>query len=42
MSETAGSERHPASAASGELVLKAEGLVKHYPIKAGILRRTVG
>jgi ABC-type glutathione transport system ATPase component len=34
-------ERHPASAASGELVLKAEGLV-NYPIKAGILRRTVG
>jgi oligopeptide transport system ATP-binding protein len=27
---------------SREVVLKAEGLVKHYPIKAGVLRRTVG
>jgi oligopeptide transport system ATP-binding protein len=27
---------------SGEVILKAENLVKHYPIKAGILRRTVG
>ncbi len=27
---------------SGEVILKAEGLVKHYPIKAGVLRRTVG
>ena len=27
---------------SGEVVLKAENLVKHYPIKAGVLRRTVG
>ena len=26
----------------GEVILKAENLVKHYPIKAGILRRTVG
>jgi oligopeptide transport system ATP-binding protein len=25
-----------------EVVLKAEDLVKHYPIKAGVLRRTVG
>jgi oligopeptide transport system ATP-binding protein len=25
-----------------EVILKAEGLVKHYPIKAGVLRRTVG
>ena len=25
-----------------EVVLEAENLVKHYPIKAGILRRTVG
>jgi oligopeptide transport system ATP-binding protein len=25
-----------------EVVLKAESLVKHYPIKAGLLRRTVG
>jgi oligopeptide transport system ATP-binding protein len=25
-----------------EVVLKAENLVKHYPIKAGVLRRTVG
>jgi oligopeptide transport system ATP-binding protein len=28
--------------ATGEVVLKAENLVKHYPIKAGVLRRTVG
>lgn len=28
--------------ASGEVILQAEDLVKHYPIKAGIVRRTVG
>ena len=27
---------------SREVVLKAENLVKHYPTKAGVLRRTVG
>ena len=27
---------------TGELVLRAENLVKHYPIKAGVIRRTVG
>jgi oligopeptide transport system ATP-binding protein len=27
---------------TGEVIIKAEGLVKHYPIKAGVLRRTVG
>ena len=27
---------------SGEVILQAENLVKYYPIKAGILRRTVG
>ena len=27
---------------TGEVILKAENLVKHYPIKAGVLRRTVG
>jgi oligopeptide transport system ATP-binding protein len=27
---------------AGEVVLKAENLVKYYPIKAGVLRRTVG
>jgi oligopeptide transport system ATP-binding protein len=27
---------------SGEVILKAENLVKYYPIKAGIFRRTVG
>ena len=26
----------------GEVILRAEGLVKHYPIKGGVLRRTVG
>jgi oligopeptide transport system ATP-binding protein len=26
----------------GEVILSAENLVKHYPIKAGVLRRTVG
>ena len=26
----------------GDVVLRAEGLVKHYPIRAGVLRRTVG
>ncbi len=27
---------------SAEVILEAEGLVKYYPIKAGVLRRTVG
>ena len=27
---------------TGDVILQAEGLVKHYPIKAGVLRRTVG
>ena len=27
---------------TGEVIIKAENLVKHYPIKAGVLRRTVG
>jgi oligopeptide transport system ATP-binding protein len=27
---------------TGEVILQAENLVKHYPIKAGVLRRTVG
>ena len=26
----------------GDVILQAEGLVKHYPIKAGVFRRTVG
>ena len=25
-----------------DVILQAEGLVKHYPIKAGVFRRTVG
>src|SRR4051812_49663585 len=27
---------------SNEVILKAENLVKHYPVKAGVLRHTVG
>ena len=27
---------------SREVILSAENLVKHYPIRAGVLRRTVG
>jgi oligopeptide transport system ATP-binding protein len=27
---------------SGEVILRAEGLKKHYPIRGGVLRRTVG
>jgi oligopeptide transport system ATP-binding protein len=27
---------------TGEVILQAENLVKHYPIRAGVLRRTVG
>jgi oligopeptide transport system ATP-binding protein len=27
---------------TGEVIIQAEDLVKHYPIKAGVLRRTVG
>ena len=38
----AGAEPRPAAAPRGEVILKAENLVKHYPIKAGVLRRTVG
>ena len=25
-----------------DVIMRAEGLVKHYPIKGGVLRRTVG
>ena len=28
--------------AGGDEILRVEGLVKHFPIKAGLLRRTVG
>lgn len=34
--------RRAAAADRGEVVLSAENLVKYYPIKAGVLRRTVG
>ena len=30
------------SATQGDVILKAEDLMKHYPIRAGVLRRTVG
>jgi oligopeptide transport system ATP-binding protein len=39
MSQEVAPRRAPTSQ---EVVLKAEDLVKHYPIKAGVLRRTVG
>src|SRR5215211_5490271 len=39
MSQEVAARRAPTSQ---EVVLKAEDLVKHYPIKAGVLRRTVG
>ncbi|WP_460742910.1 ABC transporter ATP-binding protein [Mariniluteicoccus endophyticus] len=32
----------PSNASRGEPILSARDLVKHYPIKAGVLRRTVG
>ena len=41
-SEAASSHRRRRHPMSGEVVLKAENLVKYYPIKAGVLRRTVG
>ena len=34
--------RRWSSSMTGEVILQAENLVKHYPIKAGVLRRTVG
>lgn len=37
-----GAQALPAPASGREVILKAENLVKHYPIRAGILRRTVG
>ena len=37
MSEIAVDER----AGQGEEILRVEGLVKHFPIRAGILKRTV-
>ncbi len=37
------SEQVPTTGGAGrEVILKGEGLVKHYPIRAGVLRRTVG
>ncbi|WP_371662731.1 ABC transporter ATP-binding protein [Streptomyces sp. NBC_00280] len=44
MSETKKPEASTAAAASGEreVLLKVEGLVKHFPIKKGILQRQVG
>src|SRR6266480_6793849 len=38
LSEIAVDER----AGQGEEILRVEGLVKHFPIRAGILKRTVG
>ncbi|WP_425309924.1 dipeptide ABC transporter ATP-binding protein [Ammonicoccus fulvus] len=44
--ETGGATRHEPGTEAGvrdrEVVLTAENLVKHYPIKKGVLRRTVG
>ena len=37
-----GAPRQPTQGAGREVILQAEDLVKHYPIRAGVLRRTVG
>jgi oligopeptide/dipeptide ABC transporter ATP-binding protein len=42
MTETVGSTSAEASASNGNDLLRVEDLVKHFPIKAGFLRRTVG
>ena len=39
---TATDVENTGSTATDEVILKAEGLVKHYPIKAGVFRHTVG
>ncbi|QGN33457.1 ABC transporter ATP-binding protein [Microlunatus sp. Gsoil 973] len=39
---TATDVENTGSTATNEVILKAEGLVKHYPIKAGVFRHTVG
>jgi oligopeptide transport system ATP-binding protein len=41
-SETQEPRRMMSPSAGREVILRAEDLVKHYPIKAGVLRRTVG
>jgi peptide/nickel transport system ATP-binding protein/oligopeptide transport system ATP-binding protein len=35
-------EQVPATEGSGDAILRVEGLVKHFPIKAGVFKRTVG
>ncbi|MCW2978146.1 MAG: oligopeptide/dipeptide transporter, ATPase subunit [Actinomycetia bacterium] len=41
-SEPAQTEAVDGRAAQGEEILRLEGVVKHFPIRAGLLRRTVG
>jgi peptide/nickel transport system ATP-binding protein/oligopeptide transport system ATP-binding protein len=42
MSEAQAAFAAQAASASGDEILRLEGLVKHFPIKAGVLRHTVG
>ena len=37
-----GHQPAPSAGSDGDVILKAENLMKHYPIRAGVLRRTVG
>ena len=39
---TATNTENAGNTATDEVILKAEGLVKHYPIKSGVFRHTVG
>jgi oligopeptide/dipeptide ABC transporter ATP-binding protein len=39
---TEASEAVPQRAGTGQEILRVEGLVKHFPIRAGLLKRTVG
>ena len=42
MSESRAALAEQATSASGDEMLRVEGLVKHFPIKAGVFRHTVG
>lgn len=42
MSETPGTNPQQAAAAEEDVLLRVEGLVKYFPIKAGLLKSTVG
>ena len=40
--QTATAETRPDFSADGDTLLRVEGLVKYFPIKAGVFKHTVG